>query len=637
MKCERCNSTLKEACCVNPTCARFGKVVSAPAQTGSLTGKLQGLIIASLTNRDPHLVDDLRYVTLNKTGTLAYTYTEDKQLLGVRVQEEPFTVHHRAVDLLERLAKERPAALLINIKPALVAYSVDFSFVGHSPFINLLQGTMQKKGRAAVNECFVYVNYPPTDADLGFCIEQLKFDQHRLIHHDPARRVFFVMKPEKNARTRLLAAFRAPAQSQDLAFAEDRDGIPGKEKSVDALLDGEPLEYSDFVPSELPQLSGPPNSSRLTYEQLSESGKRVFDSIFQLATYAMASPVFGANEVHSVGALLVSRHGSILSWGIDTDGYRHAEVNTIKMLNGMDLSGGLADDCRLYTSLEPCFMCSGLLSSVGTSLLKRLTVIFGQVDPAVHKVFKDQQHVQAAPTFLKWKRGLEEILVDVPTGRGGMATRLDEKRDQFHQGHMKWVDEGIPTEIDRLSREKSTQLEQITTDVKSANSLRRTPDDELLQTLRQRYTPGEATAVEALVKIISSQRGPVEGSYGKKISALKIAQTSETERNKFNNSVMAIVKEKAFSRRFSKALLLLLTLVDAFDTSGTEGQHLFEHWRDTLLFLGKAHGKGLEDFMDRAARHLDETQGMNPYKSDGKSPDPTRYQQLFKSKAPTGL
>src|ERR1700747_1274571 len=66
---------------------------------------------------------------------------------------------------------------------------------------------------------------------------------------------------------------------------------------------------------------------------------------------------------HNVGALLVSTRGKILSWGLNMgriNATLHAEVSVIKAFQASQSpSAEMPAETRLYTSLEPCFMCSG--------------------------------------------------------------------------------------------------------------------------------------------------------------------------------------------------------------------------------------------------------------------------------------
>ncbi len=170
-----------------------------------------------------------------------------------------------------------------------------------------------------------------------------------------------------------------------------------------------------------------------TYGTLSGPSKVLFDSIFGLATYGLAAklaaPLGKSGEHQKVGAILASERGEILSWGVDFSATFHAEVSTIKLLQKTYTKPLLPDNCRLYTSLEPCFMCSGLLDAYGRS--KGFVVLYGQEDPAVRQV---------AQTFLKNHGFIREAKATIPypwkpkvtfaeklDGKGQMLGNFDQK------------------------------------------------------------------------------------------------------------------------------------------------------------------------------------------------------------------
>jgi pyrimidine deaminase RibD-like protein len=70
------------------------------------------------------------------------------------------------------------------------------------------------------------------------------------------------------------------------------------------------------------------------------------------------------SEGHNIGSLLVGNDGEILSWGVNTGGFCHAEVNTIL---GYFAKNPTADrlpaKSTLFTTLKPCLMCSTLIKN----------------------------------------------------------------------------------------------------------------------------------------------------------------------------------------------------------------------------------------------------------------------------------
>lgn len=67
---------------------------------------------------------------------------------------------------------------------------------------------------------------------------------------------------------------------------------------------------------------------------------------------------------HNIAAMLVSGEGEVLSWGVNTGEFRHAEVNTI--INYFRLNptaSRLPAKSVLFSTLKPCLMCSTLIQS----------------------------------------------------------------------------------------------------------------------------------------------------------------------------------------------------------------------------------------------------------------------------------
>ncbi len=81
-----------------------------------------------------------------------------------------------------------------------------------------------------------------------------------------------------------------------------------------------------------------------------------------------------------IGALIVDRNGSVISKATNLRETRctvlgHAELAAIHRA-GTKLNSWRLNDCRLYVTLEPCFMCAAALVQ---SRISR--VVFGALDP----------------------------------------------------------------------------------------------------------------------------------------------------------------------------------------------------------------------------------------------------------------
>jgi len=83
-----------------------------------------------------------------------------------------------------------------------------------------------------------------------------------------------------------------------------------------------------------------------------------------------------------IAALLVSEKNKILSWGINSNSKNktlHAEVKMIQSFY-QATKAPLPSHSRIYTTLKPCKMCSGMIWNTAQDL-HSLKVYFGETDP----------------------------------------------------------------------------------------------------------------------------------------------------------------------------------------------------------------------------------------------------------------
>ncbi len=109
---------------------------------------------------------------------------------------------------------------------------------------------------------------------------------------------------------------------------------------------------------------------------LNDQGVR--DQFFMFLTMEIARQAFGGASFHeknrasshygkNIASLLVDKDGTVLSWGVNTnqhEKWRHAEVNTLCNFVSQG-NTTLPDGATLYTTLEPCEMCAGLVAHLG--------------------------------------------------------------------------------------------------------------------------------------------------------------------------------------------------------------------------------------------------------------------------------
>ncbi len=120
------------------------------------------------------------------------------------------------------------------------------------------------------------------------------------------------------------------------------------------------------------------------------TGFHTIHRIYMMAAYALVSSrKFGTSNVaegKNIGVLLVSPDGKIVGCGVNTNkknGTFHAEVNCLQSYYKFNKAGyaGFPANARIYSTLEPCEMCSGMIWESATDTAKFL-VYYGMVDPA---------------------------------------------------------------------------------------------------------------------------------------------------------------------------------------------------------------------------------------------------------------
>lgn len=141
---------------------------------------------------------------------------------------------------------------------------------------------------------------------------------------------------------------------------------------LNAEYQGEPVplidpDMSHWEQFGLDSLGAPPNLPSIYEEEIPVAQSKA-RRIYMLATFCLlkkAGFVYQDRSLgHNIGTMLVSRDGTVLSWGVNTGDYRHAEVNT---LIGYFLRNPhethLPPDSVLFSTLKPCQMCSTFIKN----------------------------------------------------------------------------------------------------------------------------------------------------------------------------------------------------------------------------------------------------------------------------------
>lgn len=103
---------------------------------------------------------------------------------------------------------------------------------------------------------------------------------------------------------------------------------------------------------------------------------------FAVVQAAITAQVGGPGAGRRIGCVLVSPNDTILAWGVNMAAVHvtlHGEVNMVTAY--VSQHGALPAGCRVYTTLEPCHMCAGMLYE--TAAGNNIRVYYGQLDPLI--------------------------------------------------------------------------------------------------------------------------------------------------------------------------------------------------------------------------------------------------------------
>lgn len=109
------------------------------------------------------------------------------------------------------------------------------------------------------------------------------------------------------------------------------------------------------------------------------------DEIYGLLAYAVVRKDWQTDQTdprrgHNIGSVLVDPDGKVVFWArnansITKNGSQHGEVRLIRNYL-QSYKGSYLKDFTVYTSLEPCAMCSGMMT-----LTQVTRTVYGQTDP----------------------------------------------------------------------------------------------------------------------------------------------------------------------------------------------------------------------------------------------------------------
>lgn len=182
-------------------------------------------------------------------------------------------------------------------------------------------------------------------------------------------RYVYYKKPTANQLMRFTSDHKNPVLNTNGAFTP-----PATDASTElpVQVPGDLTRFTALKPFQ--RFAVPENVAILPMKNLLKNSARR-DEFFMYLTLEIARRAFGAADFHeanrdaahagkNIAALLVDEHGSVISWGVNTNArekWRHAEVNTLCSFVAAG-NTGIPANATLYTTLEPCEMCAGLIA-----------------------------------------------------------------------------------------------------------------------------------------------------------------------------------------------------------------------------------------------------------------------------------
>lgn len=160
----------------------------------------------------------------------------------------------------------------------------------------------------------------------------------------------------------------------------------GSDDYRDTVYAGTPVaihpDMSHWNQFGLAKLGTKPNLTSIYEETLIPANSKA-RRVYMLATFCLLKRAGLVHKTrtlgHNIGALLVTKTGEVLSWGVNTGNHRHAEVNTLInyfLKNPRETS--LPVDSVLFSTLKPCAMCSTFIKQAASA--NRTRVWYGMMD-----------------------------------------------------------------------------------------------------------------------------------------------------------------------------------------------------------------------------------------------------------------
>ncbi|MHA7628578.1 Bd3614 family nucleic acid deaminase [Corallococcus sp. M7] len=542
---------------------------------------------------------------------------------------------------------------------------VSNDYAGHTAVVNVVQHACERYGADARADALIYLTRPPSNADRGIFAQQITGPKPRLIYlQDNA---LHIERPSK-ANLRNLKG----KQTLEKPY-KDTDWSESNEETLEKVLSGNDEEWIVFdapwpVTHVAPWIS--PLKGGATYDRLGLRSQQLFDHLFLLVAYSLAAPTDDQVETHlgrddeepskglKVGALLVSPSGELLSWGADFSSMLHAEVSTLKLYSQQNPGSTLPPNARLYTSLEPCFQCAGLISTCAHP--RGLTVVCGQEDLGLRTVQAGKQEVKGDLTFLKegspfkpehvqevFPKDSPYLKLDGKVEKGTFASKLGEKQIEAQSLYEKSMRLHHKDHQSKLAKTKKKQAE-----LQQRQLLEKQPLEEKDQSLRTRIQElkskqsgdseegsqdsdttallleleGELNQLLGPLKELGERHSSEEKTLStktrereKKVAETNFDKLAPANKNKYAKSIMEALGLEFYSRRLVKARLQLvlmarLILVDK-KLEESERRLLMRLWDNAMFLLLWAGRATHQQLISNALRSLKRSRGGNAFKA----------------------
>ena len=246
----------------------------------------------------------------------------------------------------------------------------------------------------------------------------------------------------------------------------------------------------------IPTVASTFGSSGLEYLGLTNlvGDSTVVDNIFMMLAFEIVSQVSGfsmnnrretlgvggtRSKIYSgqnIGSVMSDREGNIVGWGFNTNKEnktRHGETNLIAAFLAENPGDSLPDGGAIYTTLEPCEMCSGMIArTVKTGDTFR--VIYGQKDLNVTSTAL-QRKANGGITMLPSQAGMLHVHSGLPNGGGNkLVAAMEREQSGMVQSKLQEVNREAQRMKGRRTFLTKEQHKTIDTQTKEAESFKAT-------------------------------------------------------------------------------------------------------------------------------------------------------------------